>query len=1162
MKWNADIHKRYKIKKINTYAIILLLLIGINYSVLFSSGMDNKLFDEDWETGEINGEIWKKFGAPEPTLRNNGHGGSVYSLDTNGDSDKYSGVVTLDRFSLLNLSVSFYAKYEAIGGEASNNFEIAITKDDPAGIIENGYSTIIGIEVSYGNDSGNQFIKYHINVDGENDSDALVDNNWYHYQFEVNQDKTVSFFIDDVLKYTSYGAIDTNNDGSLIISGDSQLNYHHYIDNIHIENLGYPIASFTYSPSSPSTQDTIEFTDTSYDSDDNIINRTWDFGDGNISYELNPNHQFITADTYSVSLTVRDEDGNTDSYSTDISISDFSMPPTAKFTYSADLSSDEFKIDFTDTSTDNGDIVNWTWTFGDGNTSYSQNPFHTYENEGTYEVTLTVRDNDGENDTFAVSIKIDGTSPTVTSAKPSNSASTSENIVIEFSESMDTSSVEQAFSISPSVYNLDWSWTNDNTIATITHNSFKYSTEYTCTIGTGAKDNSIYANNLESSYSWKFSTGTQPICIDFVIKDSSGNKLNPNVYVDDDYKGKASYGVFELCLLPGTYIVSFELDDYPTISKSVTFQSGGSTTVDILMSKVNYSQNSNQMGFDFDLSDMNIPIYGEFSIPISITPINRFNPGQTYDVSIGYTPKSFSISGEVPSFITQFSSVMDIGGTIIDYATDGLFDLKGDTISDTLIDNPVGIDPVEIYNKSYNLLSEVEFDFKLWFDINGDIIGQIVHEGPLNVSDIPISFTDYKFSIKIDEDAEPGGEVKIGIIPSYEASFRFLGRLQLLFAGYSSYLFDSYDSGQKQFYPKSGWTDAISIPSSATIGFVGIINYPPVANFTFPDYPMTTLSKISFVDNSSDYDGTISKWLWNFGNNENSNQQNPVYSYPSHGSYDVQLTVEDDNGATHSFSKSITIDRSPIEILSHTELSSVEGTITLSGKTYSTGNLSSSIKRVEVRIDDNTNWETVDGTDNWNYVINAKDLENGIHTIHIRCTDGNQYSEVLSFNLNVNNQAVSPFGISFQPRLDNPLFLFIIILIIAIALGIIAKIAVSRKKKKPARDVIDKDIPPFSEPVRVAGMEPVSQSQDKPFYPGVTAAGVSAADATDTEINKINENTDEQVVKNMDDLNAQKTIEEKTLDLDNESTFNYCLNCGKAIEGKQNFCNNCGHKIK
>jgi PKD repeat protein len=68
-----------------------------------------------------------------------------------------------------------------------------------------------------------------------------------------------------------------------------------------------PVADFTYSPDSPILTDTIDFTDNSNDIDGNIANWTWDFGDGNISYLQNPQHQYATEGRYDVNLTVKDD---------------------------------------------------------------------------------------------------------------------------------------------------------------------------------------------------------------------------------------------------------------------------------------------------------------------------------------------------------------------------------------------------------------------------------------------------------------------------------------------------------------------------------------------------------------------------------------------------------------------------------------------------------------------------------------------------------------------------------------------------------------------------------------------------------------------------------------------------------------------------------------
>ncbi len=71
-------------------------------------------------------------------------------------------------------------------------------------------------------------------------------------------------------------------------------------------------------------------------------------------------------------------------------------PPVAAFAVSAELTCNGI-VFFTDQSTDTPQF--WLWDFGDGNTSMEQNPVHQYESTGSYEVSLTVTNNMGE-DTY------------------------------------------------------------------------------------------------------------------------------------------------------------------------------------------------------------------------------------------------------------------------------------------------------------------------------------------------------------------------------------------------------------------------------------------------------------------------------------------------------------------------------------------------------------------------------------------------------------------------------------------------------------------------------------------------------------------------------------------------------------------------------------------
>ena len=137
----------------------------------------------------------------------------------------------------------------------------------------------------------------------------------------------------------------------------------------------------------------IKFIDASYDIDGNIVNYTWDFGDGNISYEKNPSHRYAKDGIYNVRLIVRDDDGGINE--TVKAIDTLNKLPIVDFSWTPLYPTDLEYVNFTCFGYDiDGNIVNYTWDFGDGNISYEKNPSHRYGDDGVYKVMLTLIDDD------------------------------------------------------------------------------------------------------------------------------------------------------------------------------------------------------------------------------------------------------------------------------------------------------------------------------------------------------------------------------------------------------------------------------------------------------------------------------------------------------------------------------------------------------------------------------------------------------------------------------------------------------------------------------------------------------------------------------------------------------------------------------------------------
>ena len=88
------------------------------------------------------------------------------------------------------------------------------------------------------------------------------------------------------------------------------------------------------------------------------------------------------------------------------------------------------------------------------------------------------------------------------------------------------------------------------------------------------------------------------------------------------------------------------------------------------------------------------------------------------------------------------------------------------------------------------------------------------------------------------------------------------------------------------------------------------ISVLPVANFSTTAGCSET--ELAFTDLSSISSGSISDWLWEFGNGDSSLLSNPVYSYSSGGNYLVSLTVTSAKGCSDSFSQNLVITDRPI----------------------------------------------------------------------------------------------------------------------------------------------------------------------------------------------------------------------------------------------------------
>jgi PKD repeat protein len=122
-----------------------------------------------------------------------------------------------------------------------------------------------------------------------------------------------------------------------------------------------------------------------------IVGATWDFGDGSTARGLTASHAFNSEGTYNVVFAVSNGNGKgMDSRSCTVTVEDPCEAARITSMTASNMSPDtrsnvRFSANISGTQP-----ATYSWNFGDGSSSTSANPSHTYSDAGTYTVTLEV----------------------------------------------------------------------------------------------------------------------------------------------------------------------------------------------------------------------------------------------------------------------------------------------------------------------------------------------------------------------------------------------------------------------------------------------------------------------------------------------------------------------------------------------------------------------------------------------------------------------------------------------------------------------------------------------------------------------------------------------------------------------------------------------------
>ncbi|MBK8135454.1 MAG: PKD domain-containing protein [Chloroflexi bacterium] len=626
-----------------------------------------------------------------------------------------------------------------------------------------------------------------------------------------------------------------------------------------------PVASFAFAVNNLDAQ----FTDTSTGQIDSWF---WEFDDGTSSSNPSPSHTFPSGGTYSVRLTVANAGGSNQS-SQEVTVEALPDAPVASFT----IAVDNLNVQFTDTSQGTG-ITSWFWDFGDGTSSDTQNPAHSYGVGGTYVVSLTV--------TNVTSSATTSQPVTVAPALPPPPTSRFSFIVNNLSVQFTDESIGEAITA--------WTWDfGDGTSSTEQNPSHDYAAGGTYRVR-------LVVENAGGS-----DRRGEDVTVNAPLPDAPVSAFTFTVNNLDVQFSDLSSGLID------SYAWDFGDGTTSTQqSPAHTYPAAGTYTATLTVSNTGGSNATSQQV--------------TVSAPLPTAPVAGFTFSAT-DLNVQFSDLS---SGQIDSWSWDFGDGQFSGeqfpfhtypaaGTYTATLTVSNAGGSNATSQQVTVNAPLPTAPVAGFtfsatdlNVQFSDLSSGQIDSWSWDFGDGQFSGE---QFPFHT--YPAAGT-YTATLTV---SNTGGSnatsqqvtVNAPLPTAPVAGFTFSATdLNVQFSDLSSGQIDSWswDFGDGQFsgeqFPFHTYPAAGTYTATLTVSNVGgsnatsqqvTVNAPlptaPVAGFTFS----ATDLQVQFTDTSTG--SGISAWQWDFGDGQFSNEQFPFHTYPAAGAYNVTLSVSNAGGS-------------------------------------------------------------------------------------------------------------------------------------------------------------------------------------------------------------------------------------------------------------------------
>ena len=646
----------------------------------------------------------------------------------------------------------------------------------------------------------------------------------------------------------------------------------------------------------------------SYDLDGTIVSYAWAFGDGGTAMGFTASHTYAMDGTYTITLTTMDNDGLTTSLSRPVTVMHEPIPPTAAFTVIANYL--QVSVDASASADPDGPIAQYAWDFGDGGNAMGVTAVHTYLMDGTYTITLTVTDTDGLTDSLSKSVTV------AHQLIPPVAAFT-------VSATYLTVQVDASSSVDPDGTITSYAWDfGDGATAMGVMASHEYTIDGTYLIVLVVTDNEGLTGSAEK---W-VTVSAEPVP-PVAVMSATTSWLTVNVDGSASYDTDGSIVSWAWTFGDGATAMgaiashTYAMDGTYTVTLTVTDNDGLTDSDSMSVTVVHepmpptaaFSSSTTYLVVSVDASTSSDPdgtitsyawAFGDGATATGVTATHEYATDGTYLITLTVTDndmltdsdsKSVTVSHALVSPVAQFTTLTtwlqvsvdasgsyDPDGTIVSYAWD-----FGDGGS------AMGVTATHTYSGdgTYSITLTVTDNDGLTATLSKPVT--VVHEPipPLAAFSVLTTY------LVVNVDASGSSDAD-GMIASYAWDFGDGGTATGVTAMHA-YAVDGTYTITLTVTDNDGLTDTEI--KSVTVAHQLI---PPNAAFTW-----SAIWEVASFDGSgsSDLDGLITAWAWNFGDGMTGSGMTATHTYTASGSYSVTLTVTDNEALTGSITKTVTV---------------------------------------------------------------------------------------------------------------------------------------------------------------------------------------------------------------------------------------------------------------